>query len=218
MYVTFSHFPQSTAKCSFDRFSVIYKWSNFSVFFTLFLPDTKLGRSGNWILATQWRWIHPTHCVTSFFHTLYLRRAQCSLALGSSHHQFNKSDQQNHFHPWLPYFWTLRTTAEVCVVSPFCIGNTWWSFNVRIESLSGTVKTAVCDAARVCAVMMNGCLVCWFYGVLVVRFSVAAGRQLEGANRGDVQLPVVTLSASHPAHLWTWESHKEPLARRTQSF
>lgn len=44
---------------------------------------------------------------------------------------------------------------------------------MHIESPSGTVKTAACDAAHVCAVMMNGCLVCWFYGVLVVRFTVA---------------------------------------------
>lgn len=44
---------------------------------------------------------------------------------------------------------------------------------MRIESPSGTVKTAACDAAHVCVVMMNGCLVCWFYGVIVVRFTVA---------------------------------------------
>lgn len=79
---------------------------------------------------------------------------------------------------------------------------------MRIESLSGTVKTAVCDVAHVCAVMMNGCLVCWFYGVFSGslhrgRRSCRVGRQLKGANRGDVQLPVVTLSASHPAHLRT---------------
>lgn len=45
---------------------------------------------------------------------------------------------------------------------------------MHIESPSGTVKTAACDAAHVCVVMMNGCLVCWFYGVLVVRFTVAS--------------------------------------------
>lgn len=39
----------------------------------------------------------------------------------------------------------------------------------------GTVKTAACDAAHVCTVMMNGCLVCRFYGVLVVHFTVAGG-------------------------------------------
>lgn len=155
----------------------------------------------------------------SFHPTLVSHGAQCCFALGSSHHQFNKSDQQNHFHPWLPYFWT----AEVWVVGLFCIGNTWWSFNVRIESPSGTVTTAVCDADHVCAVMMNGCLVClvlWcFSGSLHRgRQSSWAGRQLKGAKRGDVHLPLVTHSASHPAHLRTWGSHKEPLARRTQSF
>lgn len=50
----------------------------------------------------------------------------------------------------------------------FCSGNTWWSFNVRIESPSGTVKTSAC-------VMMNGCLVCWFYGVF--SGSLHCGRQ-----------------------------------------
>lgn len=122
--------------------------------------------------------MEPSHslCFTSFFFsTLDSQGAQYCFALGSSHHQFNKSDQQNHFHPWLPYFWTLQMAVEVWVVRLFSIGNTWWSFNVCIESLTGTVKTAACDAAHVCAVMMNGCLVCRFYGVLVVHFTVAGG-------------------------------------------
>lgn len=72
----------------------------------------------------------------------------------------------------------------------------------------GQLRLLACDAAHVCAVMMNGCLVCWFYGVSVVRFTVAGGLaewdvSWKGANRGDVQLPVVTLSASHSAHLRT---------------
>lgn len=91
---------------------------------------------------------------------------------------------------------------------------------MHIESLSGTVKTAACDAARECPVMMNGCLVCWFYGVSVVLFSMAGspGSGGRGAHRGDIQLAVVTLTASHPAFLRTRGNHKEPLARRSQSF
>lgn len=75
----------------------------------------------------------------------------------------------------------------------FCISNTWWSFNVHIESLSGTVKTAVCDAACECTVMMNGCLVCWFYSVLVVHLTVA-GRftQWELSWRGKQRWRTVT--------------------------
>lgn len=144
----------------------------------------------------------PSHSLSHlfFFHTC-LPRSTVLLYTGSSHHQFNKSDQQNHFQPWLPYSWTLQTAVGVWVVRLFCISNTWWSFNVRVESPSGTVKTAVCDAAHVCPVMMNGCLVCWFYGVLVVRFTrgrrARVGRELKGGvNRGDVQLTVVTLCQS----------------------
>lgn len=106
---------------------------------------------------------------------------------------------------------------------PFCISNTWWSFNVHIDSLSGTVEAAACDAAHEFTVMMNGCLVCWFYGVFSGscrrgRQPRWVGRQPKGAHRGDIQLPVVTHSASHPVHLRTPGSHKEPLARRTRSF
>lgn len=194
------------------------------------LADTELGRSGKRILMD-----HPCPVVLHLFPpTLVPQRADYCFALGSSHHQFNKSDQQNHFHPWLSYFWTLHSALEVWVVRTlfffslsflvffffFCSGNTWWSFNVRIESPSGTVKTSAC-------VMMNGCLVCWFYGVF--SGSLHCGRQPPwvgcqlkerggGGNGGDVQLPVVILCASHPVHLRTWGSHKEPLARRTQSF
>lgn len=75
---------------------------------------------------------------------------------------------------------------------------------MRIESPCGTVTTAECDAAHVCAVMMNGCLVCRFYGVLVVHFSVAGSAAERGQARVMyVQLPLVTLAASHPAHLGT---------------
>lgn len=81
-------------------------------------------------------------------------------------------------------------------------------FNVCRESHSGAIKTAASDAHHVRALMMNGCLVCWFYGASAVRFS--RGRRtggvrlgLRAAHRGDVQLLAVTLSASHPAHLRT---------------
>lgn len=142
------------------------------------LADTELGRSGKRILMD-----HPCPVVLHLFPpTLVPQRADYCFALGSSHHQFNKSDQQNHFHPWLSYFWTLHSALEVWVVRTlfffslsflvffffFCSGNTWWSFNVRIESPSGTVKTSAC-------VMMNGCLVCWFYGVF--SGSLHCGRQ-----------------------------------------
>lgn len=138
------------------------------------LADTKLGRSGKRILMD-----HPCPVVLHLFPTLVPQRADYCFALGSSHHQFNKSDQQNHFHPWLSYFWTLHSALEVWVVRTsffslsflvffFFSGNTWWSFNVRIESPSGTVKTSAC-------VRMNGCLVCWFYGVF--SGSLHCGRQ-----------------------------------------
>lgn len=80
MYVTFSHFPQSTSKFCFDRF----QWSTNDVIWLSpypFLPDSKLGRSGKWILGTQWRWIHPTHCFTSFFPHLSLKEHNTVLHL-----------------------------------------------------------------------------------------------------------------------------------------
>lgn len=72
------------------------------------------------------------------------------------------------------------------------------------------------------AAKMNGCLVYWFYGVQVIHLpSVAVPLSwtwAEGAHRSDVQLPAVIIPASHSGHLRTWGSHKEPLARRSQSF
>lgn len=53
------------------------------------------------------------------------------------------------------------------------------------------------------SVMMNGCLVCWFLWGLSGSFHPWQAGSLKGANRGDVQLPVVTHSASHPTHLRT---------------
>lgn len=63
---------------------------------------------------------------------------------------------------------------------------------MHIESLSGTVKAAACDAAHECIVMMNGCLVCWFYGVFSGSLHrggqpCRVGRQLKGASRGDAR-------------------------------
>lgn len=39
------------------------------------------------------------------------------------------------------------------------------------ESHSRAIKTAAIDVHRVRTLMMNGCLVCWFYGTLAIRFT-----------------------------------------------
>lgn len=142
-----------------------------------------------------------------------------------SHQQLNKSDQQNFcfFSSMSVSFLKLyrwRLLGCLCYCCSFFIF--FLVFNVRSDSYSEAIKTAVSDVHHMFALMMNGCWVRWFYGPW--RFvSPAAGRLVEcdwawGQHTEVMQLLAVTLTASHPAHLSTWGSHKTPLARRTQSL
>lgn len=229
MYVTFFTFPTVNKKDLFWSLTVMCKWSKCDVFFTLLLqtPSWAGQESGFWwITRALWCCIFfPPHLsLKEQITVLHLVQVITNSIKVTNKTIFTHDCLiSGHYILHLRFEW-----SELCFFSLslslffffFCSGNTWWSFNVRIESPSGTVKTSAC-------VMMNGCLVCWFYGVF--SGSLHCGRQPPwvgcqlkerggGGNGGDVQLPVVILCASHPVHLRTWGSHKEPLARRTQSF
>lgn len=112
----FLHFPQSTRKICFDRSHWCANGLNV-MFSSRFSCRHRAGQVRKADFDGS-----PVPCgVASFFPHLSLRADYC-FALGSSHHQFNKSDQQNHFHPWLSYFWTLQSALEVWVV------RTFWGF------------------------------------------------------------------------------------------
>lgn len=68
---------------------------------------------------------------------------------------------------------------------------------MHVESLSGPVTTDACEHNDE---WLFSLLVLW--GLSGSLHPWQAG-SLKGANRGDVQLPVVTHSASHPTHLRT---------------
>lgn len=179
MYVTFFTFPTVNKKDLFWSLAVMCKWSKCDVFFTLLLqtPSWAGQESGFW-------WITRALWCCIFFPHLSLKEQITVLHLvqviTNSIKVTNKTIFTHdclisgHYNLHLRFEWS-ELSVFFSFSFVFCSGNTWWSFNVRIESPSGTVKTSACDAAHLCSVMMNGCLVCRFYGVF--SGSLHCGRQ-----------------------------------------
>lgn len=142
----------------------------FEIVHVLFFSPLRLQTGPGRIQAFSNRTTDPSYSWCDVFQ-LYTDGSQRCFAMVQSHQAFNKSDQENLFSPSSALFLELLQIEVWCLRDCQSFFSNTEVFNVCRESHSGAIKTAASDAHHVRALMMNGCLVCWFYGASAVRFS-----------------------------------------------
>lgn len=184
MHVPFSHFPQSTTNIWFWWVSALH-WSNVSfphTFFSRHLTGQVRKQDFSNTKKTD-----PSHSLCRiFFSTLVYQGAQYCFTLVQVITNSIKVTKKYIFtHDCLisgPYKRQLRFEWSDFFVSVILDEVLMCVLSHRVGQLR-----LLCVMQLVCLVMMNGCLVCWFYGVLVVRFTrgrrARVGRELKGGGK-----------------------------------